>query len=229
MKFMSRKEDTEYLYDEQWVYARKGDDLFKLAVFDKHLYKLRMMNGAPVLEIDGLRMQLVKNFKTPLDYSKEVAGILEVTKEDVVLDTCMGLGYTAIACSKAKEITTCEINDAVYTLASWSPFSTGLFSKNIKIIRGDIAEEIKKFDSESFSVIIHDPPRFSLAQFLYSTPFYEELKRVAKPDARLFHYVGSLGKSKGRNIAQEVQRRLEKVGFRDINYKEKYQGLFFRK
>ena len=230
MHLWMKKNGTEYFYDDKWIYAQKANaELFKLAVFDKHLYKLRLWNGIPLLEIDGVRMHLVKDFHTPLEYPKYIVKKLKIKEKDVVLDTCMGLGYTAIACLGAKQIITCEINDAVYTLATWNPISNKLFSDKIEIVRGDIFEKIKKFDDASFFVILHDPPRFSHAPSLYSTSFYKELFRVAKNGARLFHYVGSVGKLKGRNIADKVKKRLEEIGFKNLKYDKRAQGLFFIK
>ena len=229
MKFLIKSNDVEYYYDEKGMYAKKNGELFTLAIFDNHLYKLRIWNGIPLLEIDGLRMHLVKDFETPLDQSKYVVKKLKIGKKDAVLDTCMGLGYTAIAALKAKKIITCELNDAVYTLATWNPFSNKIFSKNIEIKRGDIAEKVKEFESSSFSVIIHDPPRFSRAPILYSRPFYKELFRVAKKDSRLFHYVGSFGKAKDKKFSSDVKKRLLEAGFCNLAYDGKAQGLFFMK
>jgi len=227
--YLCKNKGIEYFTDDKFIYAKKGKDTFRLAVFDNNYYKLRIYNGIPVLEIDGLRMHLVKDFETPLDYSKEIASKLKITADDIVLDTCMGLGYTAIEASKAKKTITFEISDSVYLLATWNPWSDKLFSKNIEIRRGDIAEEITELKDNSFSVIIHDPPRFSKAPNLYSLRFYQELFRIACPKARIFHYVGSVGQAKGRKISEEVEKRLKRAGFTEIKYDKKLQGLLFRK
>lgn len=219
----------EYLTDGNFIYVKNGEELIKLAVFDKNFYKLKIWNGIPILEIDGLRMHLVKNFRTPLEYANEV--IVELKPRGSILDTCMGLGYTAIqAAKKGKKITTCEISAAVYTLASWNPWSVELFdNKKIEIIRGDIFKEIKEMPDKLFNAVIHDPPRFSKAGELYSLEFYRELYRVCKPKAKIFHYVGSVGKKKGRNIEKEVEKRLEETGFKKIKYKPRLQGLVFER
>ena len=173
-------------------------------------------------------MHLVKEFTNPLDYSKEIAKKLKIKKTVVVLDTCMGLGYTALeAGKKAKEVVTVEISEAVIELAKWNPWGNDLFKpNNITPIHGDIFEEIKQFRDKSFSVIIHDPPRFSKAGHLYSLEFYKELYRISKKNARLFHYTGSVGKSKKRKIHEEVRKRLSAAGFKKIKYEKKLQGLF---
>ena len=242
MQYLARTKKGEYYFDDKFMFVKTGDEVLKLALFDGNYYKLRMFKGVPILEIDGLRMHLVKEFKTPLDYSKEVVKALRSETPDArhktkhetrnwklntVLDTCMGLGYTAIqASSSCANVTTCEISNAVMELAKWNPWSSELFeNENIEIIQGDIAEEIKDMPECSFNAIIHDPPRFSKAENLYSFEFYKELFRVLKIGGRLFHYVGSPGKGKGRKINEEVKKRLKKAGFRKIRYEAKLQGI----
>ncbi len=229
MRLLKRLPDgTEYFSDERFIYAKKGPDTFKLALFENGFYRLRLFNGIPILEIDGLRMHLVKDFKSPLDYSKAVVRKLGLKPKERVLDTCMGLGYTAIAASHAAgKVVTCEISQAVFTLAEWNPWSAELFkSDRIEAMLGDISQRIREFPASSFDVIIHDPPRFSKAGELYSLAFYMELRRVMKDNGRLFHYVGSVGKGKGRNIAEEVSGRLERAGFSRITYDRLAQGVF---
>ena len=123
MKFITKKDGVEYFIEGNFIYARKAHEVFKLALFENNFYKLSLFKGIPILEIDGLRMHLVKEFKNPLDYSKEIAKKLKIKKTDVVLDTCMGLGYTALeAGKKAKEVVTVEISEAVIELAKWNPW-----------------------------------------------------------------------------------------------------------
>jgi predicted methyltransferase len=196
-----------------------------------------MWNGVAILEIDGIRMHLVRDFKTPLDYAKKVVAELRMTRNQkpgtgnwslgTVLDTCMGLGYTALeAAQYADRVTTCEISDAVYTLASWNPWSEELFdNKKVQIIRGNLANEIVKMEDNAFDTIVHDPPRFSKAKELYM-----QLYRICKPNARVFHYVGSVGKQqKDRKIENEVAKRLMEVGFKRIRIRPLLQGLIFEK
>jgi predicted methyltransferase len=229
-----------YRTDGNFIFAETGKGTIRLDMFAGHYYKLRLVNGVPILEVDGLRMQLVKDFKTPLDYSKQVArGVSKGLKcqppgEASVLDTCMGLGYTAIASANlpgVKMVVTCEVSDAVVTLAQWNPLSGPVFQKDGKImmLKGSVAESIKGFAGGMFSAVVHDPPRFSHAPELYALDFYKELHRVCLPGARVFHYVGSVGKGKGRKIDKEVSDRLLQAGFRKIEYVEKLQGLFFSK
>jgi predicted methyltransferase len=151
--------------------------------------------------------------------------------ESTVLDTCMGLGYTAIAASKSpgvKSVVTCEVSGAVISLARWNPFSAALWDKDgrITVLQGSVSELVKAFGDSSFSFVIHDPPRISHAPELYSSEFYCELFRVCKKGARIFHYVGSVGKGRGRRIDREVGKRLYGAGFSAIKYSGRLQGVF---
>lgn len=242
MRFLKKSGDgeIEYFADDKFLFAKKGTEVFKLAIFENGYHKLRLFNGVSVLEIDGLRMQLVKGFKSPLDYPKEVAKLLFHSKNKtgnrkqrtgVCLDTCTGLGYTAIEASNfANSVVTCELSEAVLSLARWNPWSEPLFeNRNIEVIQGDIALEIRNMKSGRFDKVIHDPPRFSRAGNLYSLDFYKELYRVMKKNGCLFHYVGSVGKGKGRSIPAEVTKRLKSAGFRNIKSIKRLQGLVAEK
>ena len=229
-KFMQSKDGKiTYYYDEKALYAKIGKEEMKLEIFDGHYHKLKLYNNVPVLEIDGLRMQLIKDFKSPLDYAKQVVKALNIPKKSkpVILDSCMGLGYTAIEASKtADTVITCEVSDAVIHLAQWNPLSDKLFAnENIVVMKGSVAELIKDFEKQMFDFVIHDPPRFSHAPELYSKDFYKQLFRVCKKGGKIFHYVGSVGAKKGRNISKEVEKRLKEAGFMNIKYHKLLQGL----
>ncbi|MCI0503196.1 SAM-dependent methyltransferase [Candidatus Micrarchaeota archaeon] len=237
-EFFCRSADGSITYttDGNFLFAESAGGEVRLDIFAGHYYKLRPYNGVPILEVDGLRMQLVRDFETPLDYSKEVVKGLGIPREGqfTVLDTCMGLGYTAIAASKSpavRLVVTCEVSEAVITLAQWNPFSEKLFAKdgNILVMKGSAAELIKGFEDNMFSFVIHDPPRITHAPELYSPAFYKELYRACKRGARIFHYVGSVGKGKGRRIDREVGKRLADAGFASIRYVPRLQGLYAKK
>lgn len=232
----SKDGSMTYTTDGSFLYAEKDGVVMRLDMFAGHYYKLRPYNGAVILEIDGLRMQLVRDFETPMDYSKEVVKGLGIPQKGsfTVLDTCMGLGYTAIAAAEKESVgmvVTCEVSEAVITLAQWNPFSEPLFRKGGKIVlmKGSALELAKGFESSMFSFVIHDPPRFSHAPELYSSGFYAELYRICRKGARVFHYVGAVGKGKGRSIDAEVSKRLSEAGFRRIRLSARLQGLFAEK
>jgi predicted methyltransferase len=122
-------------------------------------------------------------------------------------------------------VLTYEISEAVLTLARFNPIGGKLFeTRNVKVEQGNIAERISELPDRSIDVIIHDPPRFSLAPELYSTGFYEQMKRVLKANGRLFHYTGSVGHKRKRDIASEISGRMKAMGFRTRKI-ERLQGL----
>ena len=232
----SRDGAITYTEDGKFMYAEKEGVKVRLDLFAGHYYKLRAVSGIPVLEIDGLRMQLVRDFKTPLDYAGEVVRGLKIPEKGsfTILDTCMGLGYTAIAASRpasVKTVVTFEVSEAVIALAKWNPYSDPLFEKGGKIVvmEGSALGHLRNFESSMFDFAIHDPPRFSHAPELYSSEFYGELYRVCRPGARIFHYTGSVGKGKGRNIAGGVGKRVVQAGFRSVSESARLQGIFATK
>jgi predicted methyltransferase len=240
IKFLCKSSDglITYTTDDKFIYAEKDGTTVRLDLFDEHYYKLRPVNGIPILEIDGLRMQLIRDFKTPLDYAKEVVRQLKIPTTGgsrfVLFDSCMGLGYTAIEAARhpsVKKVLTCELSNAVIKLAQWNPYSELLFveSGKIYVTQTSSFDFISKSSQNSFDFVIHDPPRFSHAPELYSSEFYKELYRVSRPGARLFHYVGSVGKESGRKIEVEVEKRLKENGFKNINHHSKLQGMVFEK
>jgi uncharacterized protein len=237
-EFFCRSPDGSITYttDGNFMYASTGKGEVRLDLFSGRYYKLKPYNGVPVLEIDGLRMQLVRDFRTPLDYSKEVVRGLGIPArgEFDVLDTCMGLGYTAMAAAafpSVRHVVTCEVSEAVVSLAQWNPMSAPLFEKGGKILvmPGSAADLVKGFEDGMFSYVIHDPPRASHAPELYSADFYSELFRVCSRGARMFHYFGAVGKGRGRRIDREVSRRLTDAGFTSIRFAPRLQGLFSQK
>jgi predicted methyltransferase len=217
----------------EFVYAWDGKELWKVAVFDGGLYRLRMMKGKPILEIDGLRMHLIKEFDDVLDYSKLVVRGLGVKEGDSVLDTCMGLGYTAIEAykkagglGKAGKVVTVELSPAVIAMAKWNPWSRELFDGGIEVVgEKSCYDYVQGAKDGQFDRIIHDPPRFSKAGELYSRKFYTELFRICKKGGKLFHYVGSLGE-KRRDIMGEAAKRLEECGWKVVKKDKRLQGIF---
>ena len=154
-----------------------------------------------------------------------------IRPQGYVLDTCMGLGYTAIlSANTAIKVITFEKDDNVFKVAKVNPFSKSLFaSANIEIRRGDIAVEIKDQASESFDCIIHDPPTFTLAGELFSGDFYAELKRVLKKRGRLFHYTPLYKIRQGFDFPASVKRRLQGCGFLKITYSQAAGGFLCQK
>ncbi|ASJ17176.1 hypothetical protein A3L04_08895 [Thermococcus chitonophagus] len=212
--------------DEGTVYFIKEGEVFKAAIAREHFYKL-VPTIPPTIEINGIRMHRTKD-TNPLRDTLAKVNTVNPREGEKVLDTCMGLGYTAIeAARRGAHVVTIEKDPNVIELARINPWSLELFSNSrIKIIHGDSYEVIKKFEDEEFNVIIHDPPRFSLAGELYSEKFYKELYRVLKPGGRLFHYVGNPGKKyRHKDIQRGVMERLRRAGFVRVRKVEEALGV----
>ncbi|MBY9000699.1 MAG: methyltransferase [Candidatus Heimdallarchaeota archaeon] len=192
----------------------------KIAFFDGAYYKLEPIRGTvPTIEIDGIRMHRTKHM-TPLEDAERKILYVNINSSDTVLDICTGLGYTAIqAHLKKAKVTTIEKDPNVLEIAGFNPYSRQLFEGiekgKITLINDNAADAVMNFESESFSVILHDPPRFSFAGELYAEEFYAELYRILKSGGRLLHYVGNPGsKYRGKDFVKGVQNRLNLVGFR---------------
>jgi len=189
----------------------------KIQLFDDHtrkFYKLFPTKDWPTLEISGIRMHRVMQV-TPQKYTAIKIQLVSPVK-GTCLDTCMGLGYTAMGLqyAGAQTVTTVEKDQNCITIARHNPWSQELFQSKIRIIGGDIFEKIQTMRTQSFDRIMHDPPSFTLAGELYSLVFYEQLYRVLKKKGKIFHYTGRPGAVRAkRDLLGEVVKRLKQAGF----------------
>lgn len=180
-------------------------------------YKLVPTVDWPTIELSGIRMHMTSKLTPKLDTEKKISFISPVSGN--VLDTCTGLGYTAILASKTADLVyTFERDLNVIEIQKANPHSKELFSNiNIKTHKEDIFEAIKKLKNNFFDFIIHDPPRLSLSTLLYSQDFYNQLYRVMKSEGKLYHYTGDPGsKNRSMDIRAGITKRLEKTGFKNI-------------
>ncbi len=206
--------------DDTVCFLIRDNLLVKIQLFSEQTnkyYKLVPTKDAPTLEISGIRMHVTKEMTPMEDTKKKIESISPI--KGTVLDTCMGLGYTAIMASKyADFVITCEKDENVVEIARLNPWSRELFNnKKIGILKTSIFDEIKLFKSSMFDAIIHDPPRLSLASELYSLEFYRQLFRVLKNNGKLYHYTGSPGsRNRKINLAGNAGKRLKIAGFKDI-------------
>jgi hypothetical protein len=176
------------------------------------VYTLFPTHRAPTMLVSGFPMHRIKDTDP---WTDTLAKVKATAPAGRVLDTCTGLGYTAIECAKtAIEVVTIELDPAAQEIARRNPWSQPLLD-NPKIIQliGDSGELIETFASESFARILHDPPTFALAGELYSLAFYKEAHRVLKPNGRMFHYLGDPDSKTGAALTKSVQRRLKEAGF----------------
>ena len=184
----------------------------------------------PTAEISGIRMHRTKGTDPMRDTLSKIAPLRPIKGR--VLDTCCGLGYTAIEALKAgaEEVCTVEADEGMRRLTEMNPWSAGLSDGRIRKISGDVAEVVKSFDDLSFSAIIHDPPMMALAGRLYSLEFYRQLYRVLEKGGRLFHYVGSPGaRYRGKNPVAGAMKRLKEAEFSRIREEKGALGIICSK
>lgn len=200
---------------------------------NKGFYKLKAigMDKAPTIEINGIHMHRIVDVDPWTDSLLKVSDA-RIRKGDIVLDTCMGLGYTSIISliRGAKHVFTYEVDENVIEIARMNPWSRMLLDDKIVIHNKSIVEEVKNLPTNYFDKVIHDPPRLTKEYGdLYSVDFYIELHRVLKPGGILYHYTGQPGVHGRANIVGNIGGRLKKAGFHVIRFSEKSLGFIARK
>ncbi|MBS0218626.1 MAG: SAM-dependent methyltransferase [Proteobacteria bacterium] len=197
-----------------------GEEFIAVSRYAGKLIKLVPTEwDVPTFEIDGIKM-LPSAKESPLDDARRKVALIQPAGK-TVLDTCGGLGYFA-ACSLdagVARMQSFEKNEDVLwlrTVNPWSPDPDAAESGGrLQLTHGDVSIAIAQLPDASFDAALHDPPRFGIAGELYSQVFYNELARVLRRGGRLFHYTGSPNKlTSGRDVPREVQKRLEKAGFK---------------
>lgn len=203
-------------------------------------------SGAPTLLLGGCTMHRISgdNMDPMMDTFHKLNS-LRITATSKILDTCMGLGYTSIeAATKIKRlhqaingtniamgsVTTIEYDEASLLMASYNPWSQGLFNHTLPltILEGDATKIVNEMPvKEEYDVIVHDPPALSICQTgLYSAEFYSQLYRLLKkPTGQLFHYIGNPESKESGKLYKGVQQRLAGAGFRKILTLSKAFGL----
>ncbi len=204
---------------EHYEVVRSTDDGF---------YKLKAIakDKAPTIEINGIHMHRIKGIDPWSDTRRKI-NALNVKRGHRVLDTCMGLGYTAIMAMLrgASEVHTVEVDENVIWIAEHNPWSQGLGNPRIRILHGDVTRLVHDMPSDYYDRIIHDPPRYSTSTGdLYSGRFYKELYRILRPGGRLFHYTGEPRKHGSPSIVKGIGERLREAGFYRVYYDPRSQG-----
>jgi predicted methyltransferase len=192
-------------------------------------YSLLATAGASTMLVSGVQMHRTTGADPWSDTLAKVRCVAPVVGR--VLDTCTGLGYTAIVAAGAGSgagsgaglgagassgagVLTIELDPGAVAVARLNPWSRPLFGHpRIERRLGDSAEVVQELQDGAFARIVHDPPAFSLAGDLYSGAFYRQLYRVLGRGGRLFHYVGNAASGSGRRVTRGVQQRLHEAGF----------------
>lgn len=214
--------------NESVCYAVQDSEAIKIQRFSevRNLsYVLMPTQRAPTVLISGIQMHRVKEIDPWQDTLAKIRTVSPV--EGRVLDTCTGLGYTAIASAEsAEEVVTVELDSNMLEMARLNPWSLPLFGHpRIRQVMGDSMERVQEFDPGSFTRIVHDPPMLARAGELYSGEFYGYLYRLLANRGRLYHYVGDPESRSGRNTIRGVMRRLEEAGFRRVQVRPHAFGV----
>lgn len=218
--------------DENACYRVAGGEAYAIRAYSEftaRVYSLYPTPAAPTMLISGLPMHRIKGTTPDRDTRSKIKAAAPVTGR--VLDTTTGLGYTAIAAAEsAAQVVTIELDPTALEIARQNPWSQDLFEDTrIQQMIGDSFEEISEFEPESFNLIIHDPPTFSLAGDLYSAAFYSQAWRVLQPGGRMFHYIGDPDSKSGAQTTKGVVRRLREAGFSKVAPKRRAFGVVAHK
>jgi len=213
---------------DNFYYAVEDSTIKKIAFFadDTNLYyKLLPAEDRPTFTISSTPMHRHVRITPKEDTVLKIKEIQPVKGK--VLDTCMGLGYTAIMASKdAEYVITFERDKNVLFLAKYNPYSQELFqSTKIEIRQESVFEGIRKFQNQYFDRVVHDPPTFTRSPELYSDEFYAELFRVMKRNAIMYHYCPLPGKMSGKQFQNTITKKLKEAGFVNVEYHEKSSGI----
>jgi predicted methyltransferase len=214
--------DTELPLDELRRITRRGKKVFvvhgsTLVPVERRgnfYYKLMATDSAPTLEISGVKMHRTEGC---CPYAQAEAIVRTVVRPgDRVLDTCGGLGYTAIWAARlgADRVVSVEYDMDVLEIARLNPWSEEyFFDSRIDVLAEDVQACLAAEASGSFDAVVHDPPHISRAGELYGKQFYFEISRVLKSTGRLYHYVGDPYSRRGKkDIHGGVAQRLASVG-----------------
>jgi hypothetical protein len=227
--------DAELSLDDVRSISRRGAKIFVLDDGElrpverrgNYYYKLMATDSAPTLEIGGMKMHRTEGC---CPYAQAEAIVRTVVRPgDRVLDTCGGLGYTAIWSARlgADRVVSVEYDMDVLEVARLNPWSEEyFFDARIDVLAEDVTEHLRGEPAGSFDAAVHDPPHIGRAGELYGRQFYFELSRVLKTSGKLYHYVGephSRGKKK-QDVHGGVADRLSSVGL-DPTYEKELAGF----
>lgn len=225
---ISWDEIAQIAEDDAGCYACTPGDIHKIQAFSEttqRVYTLYPTTSAPTMLISGIPMHRIKDTDPQQDTLSKLRALGRINGH--VLDTCTGLGYTALGLAQhAGQVTTVELDPVVHTIIRRNPWSCALFTTpNIMPLIGDVGELIERFEDGAFDAILHDPPMFSLAGELYSRAFYRQLHRVLRRGGRLFHYVGNPESRSGATITRGVIQRLGEAGFQRVQTQARAFGV----
>jgi len=197
------------------IYLLRDNDLVPIERRGNFYYKLMATDAAPTLEISGVKMHQTEGccpYVMAEAIVRAVAG-----PGDCVLDTCGGLGYTAIWAARlgADRVLSVEYDRDVLEVARLNPWSEEyFFDSRIDVMAEDVTAYLASQPAGCFQAAVHDPPHISRAADLYGRDFYFELSRVLTATGRMYHYVGAPYSRRGqKDIHRSIADRLDAAGF----------------
>jgi len=201
-------------------YLLKEEGLVPVAFFDEEkqrYYKLIPTRDWPSFTLGSVPMHSITRISPKEDTMRKI----NVLKPyGIVLDTCMGLGYTAIcAAEQSRKVFTFERDENVLLLAQLNPFSRKLFSSpRIERHQEDIYQAIPAMEAEKFDCIVHDPPTFKIAPELFSREFYLHCLKVLKPGGRFYHYLPRYKVRRGYDFPARIKDKCRQAGFTVLSF-----------
>lgn len=190
-------------------------------------------SGAPTMVLGGFTMHRIagEDMNPTVDTAAKLS-CFRFFPGASVLDTCMGLGYTALGAARKVgpngRVVTIEYDEASVEMAAHNPWSKGLFDGTlpVEVLQGDSCELVRSFPDNSFNFICHDPPARALTRTdVYGLQFYSELRRVLTKDGMLFHYIGNPDSKESGRLYRGITQRLQEAGFGNVQKAAKAFGL----
>lgn len=191
--------------------------------------------GAPTMVLGGFTMHRIAGdgMNPTVDTAAKISAVSSALFPGAsVLDTCCGLGYTAIGAAEKVggngRVVSIELDEASLEMCAYNPWSSGLFDGKlpIEVMQGDSCEICKSLPDGVFNAIIHDPPARALCRKgLYSLDFYKSLRRLLKPSGTLFHYIGRFDSKESGSLYRGITERLHSAGFKTVKRRDSAFGL----
>ena len=180
--------------------------------------------GPPTMVLGGFTMHRIVGVSPATDTEAKLSAV-RLFKGAQVLDTCCGLGYTAIMAARkvgsSGKVVTVELDKASIEMCCANPHSRALFDGTLplQVLQGNSCELIYHFKERVFDAIIHDPPARAICETdLYSESFYSLLKSRLKSSGKLFHYIGNPSSSESGRLYAGIASRLKAAGFKEVRY-----------
>lgn len=187
----------------------------------------------PTLILSGFTMHRITNTNPLKDTNEKIKA---AKPKGTVLDICTGLGYTAIAMSELKgveKVISIERDELVMDIQKRNPWSAKLFNNcKIELLKGDAMDILVNTfgdSAEIFDTVVHDPPAKVISGQLYGLEFYQNVYRICKFGASLFHYIGDPNSKESGRLYHGVINRLAQAGFVNIGIAKDAFGVVAHK